>query len=234
MLPGLPIAVGEALNYCLEVLDFSRLVGPSAVVAQALTAGRGVRLGQSAVLSTKVHAFNAHSPEHVQIMTNADAGQVFYRRIDTGEVCHLDVFHQCGLVDHKLVARYVRRAVKFYQQMPEVQPDSQIISLELIDIQTAGGGGRITGALSSGKKRSLRRVHENHVHVALSLPLEHTMCLFYIVAAIEAAIVNAGLELRCNEQISYIAAADSPANLSPYTDQTDSLLTGQMHQIKRD
>lgn len=226
--------MGEPLNYCPEKLDFSRLVDPSAVVAQALTAGRGVRLGQSAVLSTKVHAFNAHSPEHVQIMTNADAGQVFYRRIDAGEICHLDVFHQCGLVDHKLVARYVRRAVKFYRQMPEVQPDCQIISLDLIDIQTAGGGGRITGALSSGKKRSLRRVHENHVHVALSLPLEHVMCLFYIVAAIEAAIVNAGFELRCNEQISYIAAADSPANLSPYTDQTDSLLTGQIHQIKRD
>lgn len=225
--------MGEPLNYCPEELGFSRLKGPSAVVAQALTAGRGVRLGQSAVLSTKVHAFNAYSPEHVQIMTTADAGQVFYRRPDAGEVCHLDVFHQCGLVDHKLVARYVRCAVKFYQQMPEVRSaGSQIICLDLIDIQTAGGGGRITGALSSGKKRSLRRVHENHVHVALSLPLEHVMCLFYIVAAIEAAIVNAGLELRCNEQISYIAAADSPANLSPYTDQTDSLLTGQMNEIK--
>jgi len=227
--------VSELLSYCPEKLDFSRLVGPSAVVSQALTAGRGVRLGQSAVLSTKVHAFNARSPEHVQIMTNADAGQVFYHRPDTGEVCHLDVFHQCGLVNHKLVARYVCRAVKFYQQMPEVRSvGSQIIYLDLIDIQTAGGGGRITGVLNSGKKRSLRRVHENHVHVALSLPLEHAMCLFYIVAAIEAAIVNAGLELRCNEQISYIDAADSPANLSPYSDQTDSLLTGQMHHIKRD
>ncbi|HWR42894.1 vWA domain-containing protein [Sporomusa sp.] len=222
--------MAEGLNLSLARLPFVRLTVPAAVVGQALEEGRGVRLGQSAVLSTKVHAFNSQSPEHVQIMVNADAGQVFYHRQDSGAICHLDIFHQCGTVDHVLAARYVCQAVEFYHRLAGEQADVAcrgLVSPDLIDIQTAAGGGRITGALTGGQKVSLRRVHENHVHLAIKLPYAHSVCLFYIVAAVETAILNAGLELRCNEQISCVDSTDSEADLSPYTDQTDSLLTGQ-------
>ncbi|QDR83166.1 hypothetical protein [Sporomusa termitida] len=227
--------MAEGLAATLASLSLERLAGPEEVIIQALAAGGGVRLGQCAVLSTKVHAFNSHSPEHVQIMVNADAGQVFYHRRDSGMICHLDIFHQCGTVDHALAARYVCQAVDVYHKLAGAQAVASqggLVNPDLIDIQTAAGGGRITGTLTGGQKESLRRVHENHVHLALHLPSDHIRCLFFIVAAIETAILTCGCELRCNEQITCIHSTDTQADLSPYTGQTDSQLTGQREEAQ--
>ncbi len=222
--------MADNLKDSLDRLPLTRLGGAAGVIGQTLTAGQGVRLGHSAVLSTKVHAFQSHNPEHVQILLNTDAGQVFYHRQDSGAVYHLDIFHQCGEVDHQIAARYICLAVDCYNQRAAKHTELVCkggVNPGLIDIQTATGGGRITGNLQGGQKLSVRRVHENHVHVALSIPADELICLFYIVAAAETAIANSGLELRCNERISHVNSADCQADLSPYTDQTDSLLTGQ-------
>ncbi|MDF2569612.1 MAG: hypothetical protein K0R55_1216 [Sporomusa sp.] len=225
----------DGLNFSPDTLQLERLLEPAVVIGEALVQGAGVRLGESAVLSTKVHAFNARSPECVQIITNADAGQVFYHRQDSGAICHLDTFHQCGIIDHRVVAEYVCQAIVFYNKQVTGQTEAPcrgLVSPDLIDIQTASGGGRITGMLTGGQKSSLRRVHENHVHLALCLPPQHAVCLFYIVAAVENAIINSGLELRCNERISCIDSTDHQVDLRPYTDHTDSMLTGQASSDK--
>lgn len=222
--------MGDRLKLCFEQLPLGRLDRAAAVVSQAFAAGQGVRLGQSAVLSTKVHAFQPRCPEHVQILINSDAGQVFYQRQDKGAVWHLDVFHQCGRVDHRQAARYLCQAVAVYNACAANQTELTCrgtVNPALMDIQTATGGGRITGNLQGGKKQSVRRAHENHVHVALIIPPDELPCLFYIVAAAEAAVVDSGLELRCNERITHIDSTESLADLSPYTDQTDSLLGGK-------
>lgn len=222
------MAVKPELNLTrLPLLDLGRA---TASIARALAAGQAARLGQSAVLSTKVHAFALHKPEHVQILINTDAGQVFYHRKDCGAVCHLDVFHECGEIDHGLTAGYICQAVTFYNAYASRQrggPYPGLVNSALIDLQTATGGGRITGSLLGGQKFSVRRVHENHVHVTLRTPANDFACLFYIVAAVEAAIQAMSLELRCNESISYAEAADGQLDLSPYTDQTDSFLNGR-------
>jgi magnesium chelatase subunit D len=220
----------ESLKSNVRPLTIARLGAAAVVIGEALCQGQGIRLGQSSVLSNKVHAFNAHSPEHVQILVNADAGQVFYYRQDNGRIGHLDIFHECGRVDHQMTAQYICLALEFYQALARAQAafsgDGQV-NPDFVDIQTATGGGRITGHLRNGQKPSVRRVHENHVHVALLLPQDSLVCLFYIVAAVETAIMDLGLELRCNECISYVEGADCQADLSPYADNTDSLLTGQ-------
>lgn len=211
----------------LPLLD---LGGATASIVRALAAGQAARLGQSAVLSTKVHAFDSHKPEHVQILINTDAGQVFYHRQDCGAVCHLDVFHECGEVDHRVAAGCICQAVTFYNTYASRQkggPYPGLVNLALIDLQTATGGGRITGSLLGGQKVSVRRVHENHVHVTLRTPANDFACLLYIAAAVETAVQAMNLELRCNESISYAAAADGQLDLSPYTDQTDSFLNGK-------
>ncbi len=228
--------MAEGLEATLASMALERLTGPGHVIIEALEAGEGVRLGQCAVLSTKVHAFNSHSPEHVQVMVDADAGQVFYQRQDSGTICHLDIFHQCGSIDHVLAARYVCQAVDFYHKLPGAEAElgyGGFVNPDLIDIQTAAGGGRITGSLTGGQKESLCRVHENHVHLALQLPYDHIRCLFFIVAAIETAILTCGCELRCNEQISCIYSADTQADLNPYTAQTDSQLTARSKETQR-
>ncbi|XER09945.1 hypothetical protein SATMO3_00880 [Sporomusa aerivorans] len=219
--------MADNLNANLERLLLLQLGGAANSIAQALAAEQAARLGQSAVVSTKVHAFDSHNPEHVQILVDTDAGKIFYHRSDCGAVCHLDIFHECGEIDHKLAASYICRAVALYNTQAAQQADGfcqGIVNPELIDIQTATGGGRITGSLRSGQKPSVRRVHENHVHVALSLPTADFACLLYIVAAVETAIQNMGLEPRRNERISYVESAGGQNDLSPYTDQTDSFL----------
>ncbi|CQR72650.1 hypothetical protein SOV_00410 [Sporomusa ovata DSM 2662] len=221
----------DSLNTSLAQLSLSRLGAAAAAIDEALGLGQGIRLGQSTVFSSKVHAFNSHSPEHVKIMVNTDAGQVFYYRSDSGRIGHLDIFHECGAINHQVAAYYVCSALERYRTIAVQQSTMMgtgVLNPDLVDIQTATGGGRITGSLHGGQKPSVRRVHENHVHVALQLPTNNLLCLFYIVAAVETAILDLGLELRCNERISYVEAADCQSDLSPYTDQTDSLLAGQL------
>lgn len=223
----------ESLKANLMPLAIARLSEAAAVIGEELCRGRGIRLGQTTVVSNNVHAFDAHKPEHVQILANADAGQVFYYRQDSGRIGHLDIFHECGSVDHQLVARYICAALEFYQSLAGGQSSltgNWQVNPDYVDIQTATGGGRVTGRLQNGQKPSVQRVHENHVHVALLLPQDNLVCLFYIVAAVETAIMDLGLELRCNEGISYVKGAEGLADLSPYADKTDSLLTGNVVQ----
>lgn len=216
----------DKLQSGLANLSLVRLSTAAEVIREALDSGLGIRLGQCTVLSNKVHAFNADSPEHLQIMTNADAGQVFYCRQDRNAIGHLDIFHECGLVDHQLAASYVCSALGAYSVFAEQGTIFGFVNPDFVDIQTATGGGRITGHLRGGYKPSLRRVHENHVHIAFLLPSGNLSCLFYIVAAVETAILEQGFELRCNERISYVATDEYQVDLSPYNEISDSLLAG--------
>lgn len=217
----------DSLVYSLKDLPLTRLAQAAAVIGQVFAAGEGMRLGQSAVLSTKVHAFDSHRPEHVQILINSDAGKILYHRKNSGDICHLDIFHQCAQVDHRFIAYYLYQAIAKYNKLADKQIEfacEGIVNPDFVDIQTAVGGGRITGNLNGGQKLSLRRVHENHVHIALRLVPTDYMCLFYIVAAVEAALIDLGVELRCNEGIFYVDSPEFQEGLSPYSDQTDSLL----------
>lgn len=205
---------------------------PVAKLTSLLKKNYGVRIGESAVVSRNMHTFSPLTPQKVYILQNVDAGQAFYHRTEKGSVCHLDVFHQCGLVDHKEVARNVRKAVKTYNLHSSVENilyntayGHSDVNLDYIDIQSGTGGGRITGSLRYGQKLSLRRAHENHVHIALLLPDEHLACLFYIVLAVEKVILESNMELRCNEEIVHVKSnSKSKADLSPYADQSDSFL----------
>lgn len=207
----------------------ARLDRPTRLVRASFQEECGVRIGHAAVVSRKVHTVDPASPQIVMVLKNADAGRTFYQRSDIGKVCHLDVFHQCGQVDHRQTAALIRQAVDIYnchvsRDLSALLGKTPHVSADLIDLQTGTGGGRVTGALVYGRKASLRRAHENHVHIAALLSAEQLTCLFYLVLAAEAAILTAGLELRRNEQIINTVGAQSSADLSPYSDRADSFL----------
>lgn len=211
-------------EYTLDQLD-----APASQLLAYLRRDLGVRIGQSTVLSHKVHTVDPRQPEAVTILQHADAGKVFYGRVNPGQILHFDIFHECGNVDHRKVAQAVVKCIEkynlhqgmrrgFYYQSKNVKPD-------YFDVQTATGGGRITGSLEFGKKLSLRKAHLNHVHVAGKLQQENLACAFYIVEAVEAVIADSGLQLRANESLAHSAAAGGgKADLSPYSDQSDSFL----------
>lgn len=183
--------------------------------------GHGARIGETAVASLKVHTIDAARPAEVRVLTGSDAGRVFYGRREAGEVVHLDIFHQQGSVDHRRVAAAVRRAaVEFWGPGGAYGP-----ALDQIDVQTATGGGRVTGSLKFGRKESLRNAHRNHVHVAARLAASDLGLLLFLVAEIEDEITAQGHEIRRIDTVSNDApAGGAPMDLSPYADETDSLL----------
>lgn len=190
-------------------ISFEELSVVAGQLAILLSQDQGARIGQSTVISCKMHYYRLHNPEEAYILQKYDAGRIFYNRKDTGKIFHADVFHQCGLVDPKMLAQSMRQGICVYNELSRKMEQTMDcanharIDPDLIDIQTAGGGGRITGALDYGKKTALCKAHENHVHIAGMAPGNMTG-LFYIIQAAENAILESGLELRCNEKIFHV------------------------------
>jgi magnesium chelatase subunit D len=77
---------------------------------------QGVRLGESTVASTKVHA---RMPEkrikgQLKILVNRDAGKVFLDFVEEGRVVHIDVYHRPGKIDPRELARAIYSAIDDY------------------------------------------------------------------------------------------------------------------------
>ena len=201
---------------------------------------RGVRIGQSTVFSQKMHTCHPREPQEVNVLQDIDAGQVFYHRQEAGSIYHFDIFHQCGLIDHRQVAVLINQNVELYNlhygsQKILVNDNDDYVKTDCIDIQTGTGGGRITGSLNYGKKLSLRKGHINHVHIAMELPKKHLACVVYIIMAVESLILSSNLELRCNEKIKNISGVGkSKTDLSAYADTSDSLLQDNSSKVMLD
>lgn len=212
---------------------FPRLDSWSALMAAGLASRRGFMLGESGLLSTCVHLLTEGTPGWVTVLQASDAGRVFYQRHAPGQVLHLDIFHADGEVDHRRAARYIRHAISAYRADLDGpggngpgRPRTGGLTADYIDVQTATGGGRVTGRLTYGRKITLRRAHRNHIHVTMLAGPRDVAAAFYVLAAGEAAALDEGLELRRVEGIIYDAGAGggAPLSLDDYTDQTDSLL----------
>lgn len=209
----------------------AKLAMPVRRLAAIIRRGQGARIGQSTVVSQKVHTFNPLTPQIINVLQDADAGQAFYQRTQPGEIYHLDIFHQRALIEPQLIAAALKQAVEAYNFQSSVnnilytEDNTRGINADFIDIQTGKGGGRITGNLRCGRKLSLRRAHENHVHIVLMVQPEHLAFLFYCVMAVETAILANHFELRRNERIINVRGqGKGKPDLEPYTDQSDSFM----------
>lgn len=187
---------------------------------------RGVRLGESTVVSRQVHMSDPRVPQAVTILTGADAGEVFYGRSTPGEVIHLDIFHAMADVDHRRIAAALRWALSGVRMEGKVEPDASL--LDFFDLMTGTGGGRVTGDLSYGKKASLRVAHRNHVHLAGRLLQEQLHLLMPIVTAVEEELKAQGVEIRRIERLSHMrdSGTGTPLDLTHYTDCNDTKLRG--------
>lgn len=191
---------------------------------RSLLAARGAaRLGETSVVSLHVHTTDALDPGRIRVVTSADAGRVFYGRCRRGEVLHIDVFHEVGEVDHRRVAMSILDLAA--GTLSEQESLDQPRLIDQVDVQTATGGGRITGDLCHGTKESLRRAHCNHVHLAVrSHPAVYPL-LCDMVSTVEDEIIAQGYEIRRLESVSCEQGGGGPgADLSPYTGTSDSLL----------
>jgi len=189
---------------------------------RCLGAGLAVRVGETTVLSRLVHLQRPDAPGEVQIAAS-DAGRTFYHRARAGEILHADVFHAIAVIDQHQIAQAIAAAIDAWFEAGAGEWRGAGRPADYIDIQTGAGGGRVSGALIYGRKQGLRRSHLNHVHVACGLPDEHLPLVLWVIAAVEAAIVRQGAELRRIERI-VPAPPGRGRSLADYADVSDSLL----------
>ena len=189
---------------------------------------RGVRVGESAVVSLRVHLLSAVDPDTVTVLLDRDAGQVFYRRRHPGQILHLDVFHAPGAVPPGLVAGSFASAVAWYRA--DFSGHGGSISGDCFDVQTAVGGGRIGGSLQGGQRPAVLAAHRGHVHLAGSLARGDLAFCFYLVAAVERGVAAVGLRPRKPERVLFTRVGlGGPADdgLEAYAALTDSWLAEQ-------
>jgi magnesium chelatase subunit D len=199
------LSLGEQLRQKLEVVP-------------------AVRLGESTVISRAVHVLEVERPEQIKVITSADAGCVFYGRKVPGTILHVDIFHEIGKVAHRAVAARIKETLIGFKR------DAAWTLLDHMDLQTATGGGRVSGSLNYGQKESVRRAHANHVHIAVELEGSALGLLVPLVIAVEEEILNQRVEIRKVDRVLVTTQAGTSgkgADLSPYASQTDSLLKEQ-------
>ncbi len=196
--------------------------------ARLLSQSLGIRIGDTAVASTKVHVQDMRSPQDVRVLFSGDAGKTFYGRAREGEILHLDIFHSEGTVDPRDVARHLRGALAGIRFESEPGAEVHLLSLEplisYIDLQTAAGGGRLDGDQSYGREEGVRAAHRTHVHLAALKTPETLSSLFAMVAAVEAAIEESGLQLRKVQKVRMARGEGNPVDMKDYQTMTDSLL----------
>lgn len=178
-----------------------KLVDSTFIISQQFALGKAVRIGHSSVASTKVHGIRTDVPGTVYVFPLEDAGKVFYGLNESNKIVHLDIFHQIASLDPKIVASNIINSLEQYsgwenEQQFQAQCDN-------IDLQTAKGGGKLTGLLKYARTDALKRAHLNHVHLAVGVESDYYGLLFSLVGGVEKALIEQGIELRKVEKLQH-------------------------------
>lgn len=195
-------------------------------LSMLLAREEGCRVGETAVVSTKVHTLDPTNPATVFIITGRDAGQTFYKRGHAGEIVHIDIFHALARLDPHSLAKAARQGVAMYRHAKLLPVGINLA--DFIDLQSGLGGGRITGKLIYGQHGSDKRAHENHVHLTLRLSPPDFALVFFVVEQVERAILSLGSELRQVESIVHETSKNHVSYDSmAYSSYSDSFLREQ-------
>jgi magnesium chelatase subunit D len=200
-------------------MEFS---APGKALDEALAQGEALRVGEASVVSTWVHTVNPLEPGTLTVVHGADAGRAFYHREGQAEIVHADVFHLPGEVRPEVVAAALRKTISIRGR--ELRDSSLFAIAHLIDIQTALGGGRITGSLVYGRTPALAESHGNHVHLAIERARMRGELLLRLIDAAEQALLTEGLKLGLIEHLVTETAGRRPVSMDDYATHTDSFL----------
>ncbi|UMZ72651.1 vWA domain-containing protein [Natranaerofaba carboxydovora] len=197
-------------------------------IFDALTNREGLRVGEASVVSTQVHTVDPNEPDKV-VTVPQDAGQTFYHRKNPGEIIHIDCFHEIGRPDQKKLARDILHYINDLEDEVDVPGWLK----DYIDIQTGSGGGRLTGTLEYGQKKTLRDAHLNHVHIALYLIPDNYCLILPLIDGLERGIIKQGYKLKKIERVIVKTSKkddgddnenESSFDTSDYASDADTLL----------
>jgi len=185
---------------------------------------QGVRLGETTVISQKVHANDPSSPGVIKIYTDQDAGQVYMKTQEEYRILHMDVFHEPACLNPVYLARRIWDGLDQYLNQLRDEHRSELTREKCVElartlaqnivVQTGGGKGTVYD-LANNKAQLIperKRVLHNHVHILAEIHPEYYDCLIFMVDAIETAIQSQGFEIRRVDKISH---CESPTEVNP-------------------
>lgn len=175
---------------------------------------QGVRLGESVVVSTKVHA---HMPEkkikgQIEILINCDAGKTYLNCIDMDQIVHIDVYHMPGEIDPRELARAIYMAMEeyFVSEDPRLQYADDVrfnflsTFAEKIQITTNQGKGLIYDLIQDEVKPFTEGEEgQDHVHILARLSRDEYFLIYIIATTVEEVILQSGVKLAQVRNISH-------------------------------
>ncbi len=175
---------------------------------------QGVRLGESTVVSRKVHA---RMPEkrlkgQIKILLNRDAGKTFLDFVDADQVVHIDVYHKEGEIDPTEVARIIFQAIdeNFLEKNPQLKynEDERFRMVaeyaNKIFITTSLGKGILYDLFQNNVRPYVEGEEgKDHIHILARLNREEYFLVYIIAEAVEELIIAADVRLAKVRNINH-------------------------------
>jgi len=184
---------------------------------------QGIRIGESALVSLRLHQPHPRRPGHLQVLIDCDAGQLLLRLSNPNQAVHIDVYHDPALISALPLARKIYSTISSYleERMHEpfmgkesdrfTQPDE---IARRIYLATAEKEGNLVTILRGGYETNslLEEQLENHVHLLIEVPEEYYGLIYPLIDALEQGIIEQGRSLR---KIAGFSNEYSRASLKP-------------------
>ena len=168
---------------------------------------QGVRIGETGVVSRRLHKKGSRLFPHIQILIEQDAGRIFCKCSDPNRAVHIDVYHEPAQIRVVPVARRIWAAINAYlldkesealalsDQDPTMQPSDVA---NRIRVATAEAQGSVSRLLGQGYDEYAEVPEDlsDHVHLVMELPEDWYGMVLDLIEAIEDAIQEQGYQIR--------------------------------------
>ncbi len=172
---------------------------------------QGVRLGETTVVSCKVHGNDFKAPGEIHIYTDQDAGRYYLQHSEDNLVLHMDVFHEPATLDPVYVARRVWKGLDNYlnklrdenrseYSKEKVKKLSRILAKNIV-LRTSGGKGTVADLAEGKYEPEKSKKPQTHVHLLFSVEPKYYDSLLFVADAVEQAIMQQGFEIRRVDKI---------------------------------
>lgn len=146
--------------------------------------GRGVRIGESSIASTKLHMFDIYKGMAI-VVKNRDVGMWHFKESVEGRLVHIDTYHSPGQANCINIVNMLKYSLKGEYS---------------ILVNTSGGTGYINGNTSDVYCTN-NELFRNHVHMVMKIPPSKYELIIIAVSVVEQCLLRDNLNLKKIESI---------------------------------
>lgn len=196
----------------LEKLTPKQLEYLGSQIDASLAQKQGLRVGESTVVSHYLHSVNPLHPEEIRILVNKDAGLSLANHKKSGQVIHVDVYHEPAGAEIRplmlAMAQTVRAYLYFHLKSQNIEPLLRHF-YEQIAIRTAETPESLKDLMANTKEstdpqdQTIKK--RSHVHILLTnLAPKYYSLIPCLVDSTETELANQGIEIRKVKDIFHV------------------------------